>query len=90
MKTTAALLAPLAVLALAACGETGESADIDMSADAVAPGAGDGTAEGPAGNATLTPGEMVSPAPEPFAPMDEQPTATPAPMPPATAAATPQ
>lgn len=71
-------LAPIAILALAACGETGESADIDMTSDAVAPGAGDGVAEAPATPATETPG-MESPAPEPFAPLDEQPEATPTP-----------
>lgn len=79
MKMFAYALAPFAVVALSACGETGESADVDMSADAVEAGAGTGGAEGPASLNTPTPGEMVAPAPEPFAPMDAQPTATPAP-----------
>lgn len=73
MKSIALALAPVALLGLAACGETGESADIDMTNDAVAPGAGDGVAEGPATTATDAATGMESPAPEPFAPLDEQP-----------------
>ncbi|WP_375290541.1 hypothetical protein [Qipengyuania sp.] len=79
MKKFAIALAPLAIFALAACGETGESADIDMSGDAVAPGAGDGIAEAPATPADPETAGMESPAPEPFAPLDEQPEATPTP-----------
>lgn len=78
MKKFTLALAPMAILALAACGETGESSDIDMSGDAVAAGAGDGVAEAPADPATPAAG-MESPAPEPFAPLDEQPEATPTP-----------
>ena len=80
MKIAPLALAPFALLALAACGETGESADIDMTSDAVAPGAGDGVAEAPADlEPTGDDTAVESPAPEPFAPLDEQPEATPTP-----------
>ena len=53
MKFTLAPAILTFALALAACGETGEDAEIDMSGTAVGTGSGQATAEAPAPTSTL-------------------------------------